>query len=346
MKIEARMRPVFLHGVLLCGLLFGFCVYAEDARPAEEVRLQLPYVSWDAFMLGIDSPEKIQKLKKAQKRVPVVGLVTVRGLNRSIHESLLTDGREIEYVMGQAAAGTMHDDYQISEVLQIVRHLGLAFKLKVFHAASGEIGKALDAAGKECEIVITYSSFWGGLDPMFEAIAANPKTLYIGPYAEITGQPPTGTSLQGGARHPDGSGHRNFITAIPLSRHSKGALLTPSRRDKNDFETINFVAPSSYASNQGVTCPSVGVTAIVAAYIASFATKPVSAKRIIKVMKSGVCVPEKWMLRLADFDDAAVKTLREHLKDLTSIDQTGIRRLEAEGVLNLWNVYSALTQEQ
>ena len=335
---------MMVRRLCLCVLLLFVFVRADDAPQKKEEHLSLPYVLWDAFMLGVDTPEKIRALKKAQKRIPVIGLVSVNGLKRSIHESLLTDGRDIEYVMGTEAPSTMHDDYQISEVLQIARHLGLAVKIKVFHAASNDVALALDAAGKSCDIVITYSSFWGGVPPMIQAIADHPNTLFIAPYAEISSRPPTGTSLQGQARHPDGKGQRNFITTIPLSRASKGSLLTPSRRDANDFETINFVAPSSYASEQGVTCPSVGVTAVVAAFVASFSPEPVPAKRIIKLMKQTVTDPEKLMLQLTDFDESSVRTLREHLKDLTTTDQTNIRRLEADGVLNLWRIYLSLSK--
>lgn len=335
--------------ILTCCLLL-FSIPAEEAAPAEkpDTRITLSYVIWDAYMLGIDTPEKIQELRGARKRIPVIGLVSFSGVRREIHEGLLDDGRDIEYVLGEPSSpNAMHDNYQISEVLQIARYIGLAVKIRVYHAVNhGQFTEALRRAGQETDIVITYHSIWQGVEALAEAIAANPKTLYIAPYAEIATQPPTGTSIQGRARHPDGTGLRNFITTIPLSRNAKGMLLTPSRRDANDFETINVVAPSSYAGSQGETCPSVGVTAVAAAYIVSALPSPkTSAEEIIRFMLKNTSVPEQRMLSLVNYDAASIETLRLHLRDLHELDATGFRRLEAEGVLDLWKIHLSVKAE-
>lgn len=344
------MRGIMLSLLLLASFLLSCSLSAEETLRDKktDAGITLSYVVWDAYMLGIDTPERIREIRAARKRIPVIGLVSFTGVRREIHQGLLDDGRDIEYVLGEPSSpNAMHDNYQISEVLQIARHIGLAVKIRVYHAVGlEEFAMALRRAGQEADIVITYHSVWQGVPALAEAIAANPKTLYIAPYAEIASRPPTGTSIQGRARHPDGTGLRNFITTIPLSRNAKGMLLMPSRRDGNDSETINVVAPSSYAGSRGETCPSVGVTAVVAAYIVSALPSPkTAAEEIIRLMLKNASVPEQRMLSLVNYDVASVKTLREHLRNLHDIDSTGLRRLEAEGVLDLWRIHLAIKEE-
>ena len=333
--------------IVLSGILGSFALRAEDKPPVEktDTRIKLPHVAWDAWMLGIDTPEKIQALRNSRKRIPVIGLVSFTGLKREVHQKNLDDGREIEYVIGKPAGPkSMHDNYQISEVLQIAKHLGVAMRIRVYRVANAsQFAAALARAGKESDIVLTYHSMWSAVPPMAKAIADNPRTLYIAPYAQIGSKPPTGKSLQARARHPDGTGLRNFITAIPLARNSKGLLINPLRRDKNDSETINVVSPSSYASGRGETCPSAGVAAVVAAYIVSSAPKEkISPDEIVRLMVSNSAVPEKRMLGVVNYNASSVKSLRKCLKGLNTPDATGIRRLEAEGVLDLWNIYRAM----
>ena len=329
--------------LLLFALFGSFALRAEDKPPVKktDTRIKLPYAAWDAYMLGIDTPEKVKSLRDSRKRIPVIGLVSFSGLKREVHQKHLDDGREIEYVMGKPAGpNSMHDNYQISEVLQIARRLGIAMRIRVYRVSSAsQFAAALARAGKESDIVLTYHSMWSGIEPMAKAIADNPRTLYIAPYAQIAKKPPTGRSLQARARHPDGTGLRNFITAVPFARNAKGLLINPLRRDKNDSETINVVSPSSYASGRGETCPSAGVAAVVAAYIVSSSPKEkISPDEIVRIMVSNSSVPEKRMLGVVNFNATSVKSLRKNLKGLNTPDATGIRRLEAEGVLDLWNI--------
>lgn len=340
------MRGLLLFLLVLSGIPAFPSLHAADAPAVKkpDTRITLPYVAWDAYMLGIDTPEKVRELRASRKRVPTVGLVSFSGLTRERHKKFLGDGREIEYAFGKPAGPkSMHDNYQISEVLQIAAHLGVAMRIRVYHVADAkQFAAALARAGKESEIVITYHSVWRSVKPLAEAIAANPGTLYIAPYAEIAGRPPTGNSLQSRARHPDGTGLRNFITTIPLARNAKGSLMVPSCRNAKDSETINVVAPSSYASGRGETCPSVGVTTVVAAYIVSAAPEKLSAEAIIRLMLDNVSVPETRMLSLVNYNRTSVRTLRDRLRDLTSVDAVGIRRLEADGVLDLWKIHRAM----
>lgn len=322
-----------------------FTVFAASAadikKTASSPKLRLKYVAWDTYMLGIDTPAKQSAIRKSIKRIPVIGLISFSGINANT----LKDN--IEYVYGPKKHSGMHDTYQIYEVRQIAASIGLTVKVKVYHVKNlAQVAEALRLAGRESDVVITYSSYWSKTKPMLRAVAANPSVLYISPYVEI-GKPRTNRCFQNGARHPDGSGLRNFITTIPLSRHKpSGKLLTPSCRDKNDTETINFVAPSSYASSAGETCPSAGVTAVAALYIASTSEKKISAEEIIQIMLKNTSLPTERMLKLSDFQEDSIDRLKESLNSLTQKDAVGIRRLEANGVIDLWKIYEYISAKK
>lgn len=316
-----------------------FAADLTDAQKQTTPRLKLKYVDWDHYMLGIDTTQKKHKVKQLVKRTPVIALVSFSGLNKNALKYV-----DIEYKYGPSRHRGMHDTYQISEVFQIARGLGIKIKFKVYMAADHtQIAEAFRLAGKEADIVITYYSFWHNYKAMQNAVAENPDTLYISPYVEVKNRR-TNTCFQGGARHPDGTGLKNLITSIPLCRHKpSGRLLTPSCRDKNDIETINFVAPSSYASSLGETCPSAGVTAVAAAYIASTSEKKMKAEDIISIMLRNTSFPGQRMLKLQDFNVKSVELLSSCLKKLTAPDANGIRRLESDGVLDLWKIYEDLS---
>ena len=312
------------------------------AAAKADPRLSLKYVHFDAYMLGITSDERKAELAKLVKRVPVIGLVSYSGINPELIKS-----EAVEYVAGGKKSAGNHDSFQISEVLQNCANLGFAVRIKVYRAENAaQIAQYFLEAGKECDIVVTYYSFWNATQPMVEAVAANTQTLYLSPYVEV-GQRSTNLSFQSSARHPDGSGLPNFATTIPLSANSDGKLFTPSARSEHDTETVTFVAPSAYASSPGETCPSSGVSAVVAAYILA-CSEPggMTPDEVVNLMTSTAAVPEAEMLNLKNFTSRSVADLKDHLAKLTAPDALGIRRLESKGVLNLWNIYLALAERE
>ena len=336
MKKTASLPVVLLAAVAL----FAAGKDAPAKQPVNPAGAKLKFVAWDAHMLGVDTPEKAAALKKSVRRVPVIGLVGFSGINTKILK------KNVEYAYGPKQPRGMHDTYQISEVMQIARKVGFAVKVRVYPAKDhAGIAEAFRRAGPESDIVITYFSYWKETKPMIAAIAANPDTLYISPYVQV-GKRPTNLSLQSRARHPAGGGLRNFVTALPLCRKPDGKLLTPLHRDANDDETVNFIAPSSYASGRGETCPSAGVTAVVAAYVAAASPEKVPAEKIVDIMLRNTSIPAERMLRLCDFDARSVENLRASLHALTKPDSVGIRRLEAEGVLDLWNIYQDISGQK
>ena len=336
-----KKTALFLTLLLAAIAVFAAGKKTVPEKPVNPSGAKLKYVEWDAHMLGVDTPEKVAALKSSVKRVPVIGLVGFSGINTKVLK------KNVEYACGPKQHRNMHDTYQISEVMQIARKVGFAVKVRVYPAKDhAEIAGAFRRAGKEADIVITYFSYWRDTEPMAAAIAANPGTLYISPYVQV-GKKPTNESLQSKGRHPAGGGLRNFVTALPLCRHRPGGkLMTPLHRDAKDSETVNFIAPSSYASSRGETCPSAGVTAVVAAYIAAASPEKVPAEKIVEVMLRSTSIPEARMLKLSDFDTRSVENLRASFSALTQPDSVGIRRLEAEGVLDLWKVYQDIVNQK
>ncbi|MBE6369107.1 MAG: hypothetical protein E7056_02970 [Lentisphaerae bacterium] len=317
-------------------------------RQPDDKRLVKVYGDWEAYMLGIDTPEKAALLKLHFKRIPRIALVGSSGLNAGKLAERLKNNSSIKYIVGsEKSCRSMHDVFQISELLLVAEKLFCPLEIQVYQAAgSANLAQAFDQAGKSADIVITYHSFWHNVEPLLKSVEANPDTLYIAPYGEVGPQYFSGQAFQGHGRHPDGSGVRNLITTIPLARDGKGRLLTVSKRNGKDSQTINFIAPSSYAHTPGTTCPSVGVTAAVAAWIVSCAgNADITAEEIITLMKDNVSIPEERMLNIINYNQACVNTLRSEIRRFADIDDTNIRRLEAEGVLDLWKICQAMSSQ-
>jgi len=299
-------------------------------------------------MLGIDTPEKAALIKMHYKRMPKIALVGSSGLKASELSGRLKNNSRIKYIVGsEKTCKSMHDVYQISELLLVAEKLFCPVEIQVYHVNGiSKLAEAFDQAGKSADIVITYHSFWHNVEPLLKSVAANPDTLYIAPYGEVGPKYFTGRAFQGHGRHPDGSGLRNLITTIPLARNGRGKLLKVLQRDRRDSQTINFIAPSSYASTPGTTCPSVGVTAAVAAWIVSSAgNENITAEEIISLMKENVSLPEERMLNLVNFNRACVNTLKQDIATLSQPDKNNIVRLEAVGVIDLWKIYQGMSRQ-
>lgn len=127
---------------------------------------------------------------------------------------------------------------------------------------------------------------------------------------------------------------------LPLARKgSPGALCGVQRRDVNDTEVVNFIAPSFYASGPGGTCPSASVAVAVACYI--YAASPVgpTPAEVISLMRRTSKVNERLISSTPPFSQAAVATLKKTIQDYTEPQAGHERRLDAPGILNLYDAY-------
>lgn len=312
-------------------------------------KLNYTYGHWECHMLGFGTPELVKQARQdCSRRVVKMGLVGTGGINRNTIGTMFHDGSTLEYRYGSPeTAKNSHDDAQIYEAMLLANLLHLRIQLTMYQPIPGvSLETCFDRAGAESDIVICYHSFWDARlnRAVAQIMKKHPDTLYILPCGEVG--PPTGEALQAYAAHADGTGVPNLCNTMPLSRHGKGSLHHPSARDERDTQTANFVAPSSYADSPGTTCPSVGVTAVVAGYIVASCEKKPNCKQILQIMHKGTSIPAKRMLLLVDFDQEAVDHLKEEMDFLTHPDKFGTIRLVHPGVLDLLKIRKIITDQR
>ena len=112
---------------------------------------------------------------------------------------------------------------------------------------------------------------------------------------------------------------------------------------EQDSEIINFVAPSYYASGAGGTCPSAEVTAAVAAYIVAASPEKPSPVDIVSLLRKTSTVDRAALGTLPEFTEAAIASVEAHIAALAHPAEGKPRKLDAEGVLNLWAIHEALS---
>ena len=308
------------------------------------------YEQWEAYMLGVNDKDKLEKVRKlARKRVVTLAAIGMGGVSKSRLAKVLVSGNTLEYCDGAAdPKKETHDTVHLRILLKLTLELGIKVRLLVCHPHSYEAcGKAFKQAGKTADLVIFYHSFWGDKVPaMMEQVKQSSNTLFLCPYAQV-GNRPTSTCSQAYAVHPDESGIPNLVTCIPFSRKTGGALIHPlCRSAETDSETINFIAPSYYAANTGATCLAAGVTTTVAAYIVAASPEKPTPAQILKLMRENVTVDRKLLTSLPDFNDSQVDKIESEIDFLVKPDKTGLRRLDTPGVLNLWKIFIQLTSQK
>jgi len=286
---------------------FAFASLAAITPPS------IGFGKWDAFMLGITTPELA-----AQVRADVSN-ATVR--------------------IAVANYETKHDDCQVYEMKTIGEAIGLKLEfIKVYAATNEDLYAVYTRAAKEGDLVIDYKSYWEDcaccVQAASRAISENPDKLFLLPYGEIGNCPPTSSSLQGKARKAFGVGHANLVTVIPLAPSSKGHIMSPLRRNERDTSEMTFVAPTSWAQSCGVTCPSASCAAVVAAYAYALRGKKATARELVWLMTAGAEIPRQ-MAELSEFDAASVAKLEEDIKKLTTTDALGRQELVTPGVLSI-----------
>ena len=167
----------------------------------------------------------------------------------------------------------------------------------------------------------------------------------MAPYGEV-GEPRTGTSWQAHAAKPGGGGVPNFVTCIPLARKRPGDLLKPSSRDETDTETVNFVAPSFYASGPGGTCPSAATTAAVSAFIVAASPRKPTPVQITQLLRETVTIDKAALTSLTEIGEAEIAGVKAAIARLLDPAQNGgQRKLDAAGVLSLQGIQQRLAAE-
>ena len=286
-------------------------------QPAETPLTVSDQASWTAWMQGVDTEEKLAAVKAA-----VSGKAAVK------------------IAIANFEAG--HDDFQVSQMTAMAAYYGLAVEIKQVEPTNPDAGRTLDVVYRDAfaqgDIVIDFKSYWtqDECDRAASVIANCPEKLFILPYGEAGSPvPPTSQSLQGRARHADGSGLANLLLTIPLVKEAYGTLTTISRRAADDTETAAFVSASGWADGKGDTCQSASMAAIAAAWITAARGDAPSAAEIVRLLEAGRGLPSATDQESVAFTAADRETLQAKIAEYATADAQGRKKLLNDAPLNL-----------
>ncbi|GEM_PF-3268278 len=345
---------------LAVGLVLAINLVALAEQERMPSKKNLEGAHWELHALGIVNEQMRSQLVTMAVRRPVtVAIVGLGGVSKSLLANYFVDNplakphwlpwfNAFEYrESADDPKAETHDTRQVRVILELTMLLGIRVRLLVYQPPDSyeAIGKAFEKAGREADIIVCFHSFWGEkVSLLAEKTRQTSNSLFIAPYVEYQNLP-TGTSWQAHARKHDGSGIAHFITCIPLAKRTPGELLHPSARDANDTEAINFIAPSFSANGPGETSPAAATTTAVAAFVIAASVRKPTPNEVVQILRETVAVDREALTSLAEFDDETVKRIETEISYLTKPTHYGQRKLDAEGILNLRNIYRRLVSE-
>ena len=297
--------------------------------------------AWEVKALGINDEAKLKELRD----LPIMRRVTLAvvgqsGVSLKMVEQNLSKDHTLAYAEGATDVGTnTHDTQAINVMIPLAAKLSVPIDFHVYQPGSdfSEVAESFRKAAESADIVVLYQSFWGkGVDEMAKAILAGKGALFVSPYVESGGRP-TSTCLQAHSLGEAPGRLRNFITCVPLARKDPSTLLSPSRRNENDTEVINFICPSYYASSAGGTCPSATVCCVAAAYVISRAKEKPLPEKIVDILKNAATTELEYLQELPEFDEESLLKLKEQTDALYAK-----KMLYSPGILNVYKIYHIL----
>ena len=309
-----------------------------------------PGAAWELKMLGVSDPARLEQMASfARQRTVKLAIVGQGGVSRKQLESMLIGGNKVVYHDCTDPDRGTHDTSEARVILAITNALGVTVELHVWQPGSdfADVADKFRQAGEVADIVCTYQSFWGPTTPaIHEAIRQSSKAMFISPYVEV-GDNSTSNAPQGSACKPWTQGSTlHFVTAAPLSRRAgNGAIVAPKDRGEQDSEAINFIAPSYHASGAGGTCPSAAVTAACAVYLYAVMKSDPTPEKVIDLLRNTVTVDRALLTSAAEFDDAAIDLLEQHIDALRNPGEGKQRKLDAPGVLNLYAAFRCIADD-
>lgn len=342
-EIHTIPRGVFatLRIAAAAACLLGVAV--DHACAAADLPVPTPAAAWELQMLGVTQPARLDQLRnQPHLRTVRLAIVGQDGVSASQLAPLLTAGNQLVYHDCTDPNRDTHDTQMARVILELTRPLGVTLELHVWQAGPKytDYADKFRAAAKVGHIVALYQSFWGKNAPaLTAAIRESPTALFISPYVEHQNRP-TSETPQGSACKPwvpDSIPH--FVTVAPLARKQpQGTVLTPTDRGPTDSEAINFIAPSYHASSAGGTCPSAAVAAAVAAYLYATSPEIPSPTDAVAQLREISCLDETALTSVSEFDAAALGRLKQQIETLRRVTPEKQRKLDASGVLNLYEV--------
>jgi hypothetical protein len=295
-------------------------------------------------MLGVTNFRKLDAVAALPHRPVTLAIVGQGGVSRALIEPVLRKGNAFEYRAGATDPGVeTHDTAAARVILDITSALGVHVKVLAWQPGDAftDVASAMEAAGREADLVAFFQSFWSGDEvKISDAIARSTGCLFISPYAEFEGRP-TCTCVQSCSAKPWSVGFEHFVTVAPIARSAPGEVFQPASGGA-DAEVINFLAPSYYASGPGGTCPSAEVAVAVAAYIFASATRKPTPLEVVRLMRETSTIDEDALTTAPEYNFTLVRKAAAQIRALVSPDAGRPRKLDAAGVLNLWRIFLRL----
>jgi len=298
--------------------------------------------AWELRFLGVDDTAKLSELCDFPKQRRVaLGVVGQGGISIKRMKKYTDQGNTLTYHGCQDSPSDTHDDGQLAVILDITSALGVMVDLHIWQPGQSfkDVADCFRQAGAVTDVVCLFQSFWGpGTALITDAIRESPGALFVSPYVEVGD--PTSQTPQGSACKPwDPGSIGHFVTAIPLARNGKpGELLTPSDRDVNDSEAVNFIAPSYHASGPGGTCPAGATTTACAVYLYAVLAEKQGPTAVINILRetSGI---DRALLKNGGFDEVAIDQLKKKIAILNVPSEGKQRKLDAAGILSLYGAF-------
>jgi hypothetical protein len=320
---------------------------APLARAAEKIT---PAALWELAMMGVGETEITGLAAGAGKRAVELAIVGTDGVSAGLLSDLLVEGNTLLHHGCAEAQSNTHDTQEARVILDLTRPLGVQVHLHCFQAGepTEAVAAAFREAAKVADVAVTFQSFWGADAALITAaIRESPRALVLSPYVEHGGFNTIETPQGHAAKPWDAGSIGHFATVVPLAfRAGDGKILRPVARGELDTEVINFVAPSSYASSAGGTCPSAAVAVAVACYVYGASAEKPSPDGVIGLLRRTAKVDRAALTSLPPFTAAAVDALEGDILALVAPPAGGRRTLDAAGVLHLGEIRRALLAQE
>lgn len=309
--------------------------------------------AWELSMLGVPPGERLEAVRRLPRRPVILAIVGQGGVSRSLLEPLLHSGTTLDYRCGATDPSTeTHDTAAVRVILDLTHALGLRVRVAVFQPGEpwDDVAAAMARAGNSAHVVAFFQSFWGPeMRKIHAAIAQARRALFISPYAEYGGFP-TKDCVQGYSAKPWVKQSPwplpdipHLLTAAPLPRSTPGEIVQPAS-GPDDAEVINFLVPSYYANGPGGTCPAAEVLDAVALYIIASAPRRPVPVEVADLLRRTVRLDRTALTSVPEYDEAAVERVEQHVRALARPPEGKPRKLDAPGVVNLWEIYKRLSR--
>ena len=326
---------------------FGVLIIAACASAAAGGAVR-PSAAWELKLLGVSDEARLAELASfAKQRTVKLAIVGQGGVSAKQLGPMLLDGSKVVYHDCTDPDTDTHDTQAAGVILAITNALGVSVELHLWQPGQdyADVADKFRQAAEVADIVCLYQSFWGPTTPsIHEAIRESDRALFVSPYVEV-GSNQTSNAPQGSACKPWTEGSSlHFVTAAPLSRRaSNGRIVSPLDRGPEDSEAINFIAPSYHASGPGGTCPAAEVVAACAVYLYAVMPDQPTPSNVIDLLRETATIDRELLTSASEFDDAAIDHLEEQIQHLRHPPEGKQRKLDAAGVLHLYNAYRRLT---